>query len=37
MAALTVMRALLPQFTSRQYREGPFVLTLTDLHQIILR
>ncbi|OQE13387.1 hypothetical protein PENFLA_c049G06775 [Penicillium flavigenum] len=26
------MRGLLPQFISRQYRDGPFVLTLTDLH-----
>ncbi|OQE43308.1 hypothetical protein PENCOP_c003G08699 [Penicillium coprophilum] len=26
------MRALLPQFISRQYRDGSFVLTLTDLH-----
>lgn len=33
MAALTMMRALLPQFTSRQYRDGPFVLTLMDLRQ----
>ncbi|CAG8905889.1 unnamed protein product [Penicillium egyptiacum] len=31
-AALTMMRGLLPQFISRQYRDGPFVLTLTDLH-----
>ncbi|KAJ5781828.1 uncharacterized protein N7518_010311 [Penicillium psychrosexuale] len=31
-AALTMMRALLPQFISRQYRDGPFGLTLTDLH-----
>ncbi|KAH2907513.1 hypothetical protein KXW25_005686 [Aspergillus fumigatus] len=31
-AALTMMRALLCQFVSRQYRNGPFVLTLTDLH-----
>ncbi|KAL2871679.1 kinase-like domain-containing protein [Aspergillus lucknowensis] len=31
-AALTMMRGLLPQFISRQYRNGPFYLTLTDLH-----
>ncbi|KAJ5477763.1 hypothetical protein N7530_003272 [Penicillium desertorum] len=31
-AALTMMRGLLPQFISRQYRDVPFVLTLTDLH-----
>ncbi|KAJ5779744.1 hypothetical protein N7457_007464 [Penicillium paradoxum] len=31
-AALTMMRGLLPQFISRQYRNGPFGLTLTDLH-----
>ncbi|PLB45671.1 hypothetical protein P170DRAFT_457965 [Aspergillus steynii IBT 23096] len=31
-AALTMMRGLLHQFISRQYRNGPFVLTLTDLH-----
>lgn len=33
LAALTMMRALLPQLISRQYRDGPFVLTFTDLHQ----
>ncbi|KAJ6189761.1 hypothetical protein N7519_004669 [Penicillium mononematosum] len=27
-----MMRGLFPQFISRQYRDGPFVLTLTDLH-----
>ncbi|KAI9373631.1 hypothetical protein BJX61DRAFT_552128 [Aspergillus egyptiacus] len=32
LAALTMMRALLPDFISRTYRTGPFVLTLTDLH-----
>ncbi|PYI06695.1 hypothetical protein BO78DRAFT_314953 [Aspergillus sclerotiicarbonarius CBS 121057] len=32
LAALTMMRGLLHQFVSRQYRQGPFVLTLTDLH-----
>ncbi|KAJ5476739.1 hypothetical protein N7475_002468 [Penicillium sp. IBT 31633x] len=31
-AALTMMRGLLPQFISRKYRNGPFGLTLTDLH-----
>ncbi|KAK2807306.1 hypothetical protein FQN50_005460 [Emmonsiellopsis sp. PD_5] len=31
-AALTMMRGLLPQFVSTEYRGGPFVLTLTDLH-----
>ncbi|EAW25594.1 uncharacterized protein NFIA_044130 [Aspergillus fischeri NRRL 181] len=31
LAALTMMRALLPQFISREYRHGPFRLTLTDL------
>lgn len=31
-AALPLMRGLLPQFISRQYRDGLFVLTLTDLH-----
>lgn len=31
-AALTMMRGLLHQFVSRRYRDGPFVLTLTDLH-----
>lgn len=28
-----MMRAILPQFISRDYRHGPFVFTLTDLHQ----
>lgn len=32
LAALTMMRGLLHHFVSRQYRNGPFVLTLTDLH-----
>lgn len=32
-AALTMMLGLLHQFVSRQYRHGPFILTLTDLHQ----
>ncbi|KAL3479030.1 hypothetical protein BJX99DRAFT_245228 [Aspergillus californicus] len=31
-AALTMMRGLLSQFMTRQYRNGPFVLTLTDLY-----
>lgn len=31
-AALTMMRGLLHQFISREYRDGPFMLTLTDLH-----
>ncbi|KKK21845.1 hypothetical protein ARAM_002895 [Aspergillus rambellii] len=31
-AALTIMRGLLCQFISRQYRNGPLVFTLTDLH-----
>jgi len=33
LAALTMMRAILPHFTRRDYRHGPFVFTLTDLHQ----
>jgi hypothetical protein len=33
LAALTMMRAALHHFVSREYRDGPFVLTLTDLHQ----
>ena len=32
LAALTMMRGLLHQFTSRQHHYSPFVLTLTDLH-----
>ncbi|RAK94065.1 hypothetical protein BO79DRAFT_241647 [Aspergillus costaricaensis CBS 115574] len=32
LAALTMMRGLLPRFVSRQHRRGPFLLTLTDLH-----
>lgn len=32
LAALTAMRALLPNFTNRRLRGGPFVFTLTDLH-----
>lgn len=33
MAYSTIMRALLPHFTSRDSRHGPFVFRLTDLHQ----
>ncbi|RDL34710.1 Uncharacterized protein BP5553_07838 [Venustampulla echinocandica] len=33
LSALTIMRALFPHFTNRNLRHGPFVLTLTDLHQ----
>ncbi|PYH36026.1 uncharacterized protein BO87DRAFT_433019 [Aspergillus neoniger CBS 115656] len=33
LSALTIMRALLPHFTCRDYRRGPFIMTLTDLHQ----
>ncbi|POR36342.1 hypothetical protein TPAR_03459 [Tolypocladium paradoxum] len=33
LAALTAMRAVLPKFTDRQFRDGPFVYSLTDLHQ----
>ncbi|KAL4885175.1 hypothetical protein BJY04DRAFT_231781 [Aspergillus karnatakaensis] len=33
LATPTVMRALLPQFSCRNYRRGPFIMTLTDLHQ----
>lgn len=33
LAALTMMRALLSRFTSRNFREGPFIPMLTDLHQ----
>ncbi|TPX15568.1 uncharacterized protein E0L32_004266 [Thyridium curvatum] len=33
LAALTTMRALLPKFADRPSREGPFALSLTDLHQ----
>lgn len=32
MAALTIIRALLPRFTNREFREGPFYIDLTDLH-----
>ncbi|KAJ0419620.1 hypothetical protein BJY00DRAFT_302025 [Aspergillus carlsbadensis] len=33
LANLTIMRALLPHFSDRKYRRGPFIMTLTDLHQ----
>lgn len=33
LSTLTAMRALIPHFTTRDLRHGPFVLTLTDLHQ----
>ncbi|EEP78674.1 predicted protein [Uncinocarpus reesii 1704] len=33
LSALMMMRALLPYFADRDFRSGPFVLTLTDLHQ----
>lgn len=33
MAALTVMRAIFPHFINRDLRQGPFVFSLTDLHQ----
>lgn len=32
MANLVTMRGLLPHFTSRSMRQGPFVFSLTDLH-----
>ena len=33
MAAITGMRAVLPHLIQRRSRQGPFTLTLTDLHQ----
>jgi len=33
MAAMTGMRAVLPHFMNRDLRHGPFLFTLTDLHQ----
>lgn len=33
LAALTAMRALLPKLMDSRFREGPFVCSLTDLHQ----
>ncbi|PLB49352.1 hypothetical protein P170DRAFT_408496 [Aspergillus steynii IBT 23096] len=32
MARLTMMRALIPHFSDREYRSGPFFYRLTDLH-----
>ncbi|KAL2755358.1 hypothetical protein ACRALDRAFT_1076969 [Sodiomyces alcalophilus JCM 7366] len=32
MSTLTIMRALMPHFTLKERRHGPFVLMLTDLH-----
>lgn len=32
-ANLSIMRALLPHFTDRELRQGPFFYRLTDLHQ----
>ncbi|OGE46481.1 hypothetical protein PENARI_c233G07215, partial [Penicillium arizonense] len=32
MARLTMMKALLPYFSNREYREGPFLYRFTDLH-----
>ncbi|RAH59988.1 hypothetical protein BO85DRAFT_467618 [Aspergillus piperis CBS 112811] len=33
LSTLTIMRALLPHFSCRKHRRGPFIMTLTDLHQ----
>ncbi|RDW68765.1 uncharacterized protein DSM5745_08525 [Aspergillus mulundensis] len=33
LSTLTIMRALLPHYSCRNYRRGPFIMTLTDLHQ----
>ncbi|OBT76714.1 hypothetical protein VF21_03925 [Pseudogymnoascus sp. 05NY08] len=33
LAALTMMRAILPHFVDRNLRHGPFIFTLTDMHQ----
>ncbi|KAL9017102.1 MAG: hypothetical protein Q9185_005562 [Variospora sp. 1 TL-2023] len=33
MAAITGMRAVLPHFIDRDLRDGPFLFTLTDIHQ----
>ncbi|OAQ60154.1 aminoglycoside phosphotransferase [Pochonia chlamydosporia 170] len=33
LAALTALRAIMHRFVSPEYRDGPFYLTLTDLHQ----
>ncbi|KAL2256486.1 hypothetical protein VTK26DRAFT_1597 [Humicola hyalothermophila] len=32
LSALTMMRAIMPHFTDRELRQGPFPLMLTDLH-----
>lgn len=32
LSTLAIMRALLPHFTNRELRHGPFILMLTDLH-----
>ncbi|OGM43005.1 hypothetical protein ABOM_009277 [Aspergillus bombycis] len=32
LSTLTIMRALLPHFSYRDYRRGPFIMALTDLH-----
>ncbi|RHZ69166.1 hypothetical protein CDV55_106186 [Aspergillus turcosus] len=32
LSALAIMRALVPHFTNRELRYGPFILMLTDLH-----
>ncbi|PKY07201.1 hypothetical protein P168DRAFT_295141 [Aspergillus campestris IBT 28561] len=32
MASLAIMRALLPQFTDRQLRQGPYLYQFTDMH-----
>lgn len=31
-STLTIMRALIPHFTQKEWRHGPFTLMLTDLH-----
>ena len=33
MAAIAGMRAVLPHFVDRDFRNGPFLFTLTDIHQ----
>ncbi|WEW61117.1 hypothetical protein PRK78_006606 [Emydomyces testavorans] len=33
MSALATMKSIMPHFFSPEFREGPFVLTLTDLHR----
>lgn len=33
MCALTIMKAVAPQFYNHDYDTGPFVFSLTDLHQ----